>query len=180
MKTNSICPTYLKPIEGTSTKRLRALSVVVLMGICVGAVGASAKGPRGAHEPQRRVTQFAERLGLDEATVAELREVESEGREERHAIRLRLNVLQAELRELLGSEAPAESAVMRKADAIGKLETDARKIQLRTMVRIRGLLTAEQREKLVRIHGERKRRHGRKQDGPGGRRYSGPPGPPRY
>lgn len=171
MKTNLIHPTYSKPVEGVSTERLRVLAVAVLVVMCVSAFGASAKGPRGSNGPPRRVTEFAEKLGLDEATIVKLRGVEGEGREEGHAIRLRLKVLKAELRELLGSEAPDESTVMEKADAIGKLETDARKIRLRTMIRVRGLLTAEQREKLVRIHSRRKSRGGGKHDG---RRHSDP------
>jgi Spy/CpxP family protein refolding chaperone len=89
-------------------------------------------------------------------------------------------VLNAELREQLGADEPDEGVVMEQADIIGKLETDARKIRLRTMIRVRALLTEEQREKLVRFHGERKSRRGRNHDGPGGPRRHGPPGPPRF
>jgi Spy/CpxP family protein refolding chaperone len=50
---------------------------------------------------------------------------------------------------------------MQQAEKIGALETDLQKQRLHTMLRIRALLTPEQRDELVKIHEERRGRHRR-------------------
>jgi Spy/CpxP family protein refolding chaperone len=61
------------------------------------------------------------------------------------------------MRRLLGQDRPDEAAVMQQAERIGALEIELHKQRLRTMLRIRALLTPEQRRELVTIHGERHR-----------------------
>ena len=72
------------------------------------------------------------------------------------------------MRKLLDQEAPDLNGILRQADRIGAIETELNKLRLRTMLRIRGLLTPEQRQELVRIHEERRRERG----------HGDPPGPP--
>lgn len=110
--------------------------------------------------------RHAERLGLDDAMRAQIREIAAEGREAAEVHHERVRALYQELRELLSAESPDEPAIMRKAEEIGEAKTAKRKQRLRTMLSIRALLTPEQRRELVRIHEEmreawREKRHGR-------------------
>ena len=156
----------------------KTLGVVVLLfalttlGFEASARGAGHRGRPGPAGTAPGVSAFAEKLGLDAQTLAQIEVIEDEGRTESRALRLRLKVLNAELRELLGGEEPDEARVMSKADTIGEIETQARKLRLRTMIRVRALLTPDQRHKLVRIHAKRKRRASQKNDGLLGRRRS--------
>ena len=157
----------------------KTLGVVVLLfalttlGFEASARGAGHRGRPGPAGTAPGVSAFAEKLGLEAQTHAHNEVIEDEGRTESRALRLRLKVLNAELRELLGGEEPDEARVMSKADTIGELETKGRKIRLRTMIRVRALLTPDQRDKLVRIHAKRKLRAKRKHDGAPDSRRSG-------
>ncbi len=139
-------------------------------------------GPPQGPPPSAGVADFADQIGLDEATAQAIAEIEQTSRHEDRAMRLELDVLHAELRRLLGDEAPDEAAVMRKAEEIGTLEMRSHQNRLRTMMRVRALLTPEQRDALVRIHEERKRERGRmrgrprdREAGPGPGRFGPPP-----
>jgi len=137
--------------------------------------GAWGPPPGGARGPGRRPPPFddvlernAGRLGLDERTRSEVRGIADAAREESRGIEAGLRPLHDEMRKLLDQEAPDLDGVLRQADRIGAAETELSKLRLRTMLRIRGLLTPEQRQELVRIHEERRRERGR----------GDPPGPP--
>jgi len=110
----------------------------------------------------------AGRLGLDERTRSEIRGIADAAREESRGAEAGLRALHDEMRKLLDQEAPELDGVLRQADRIGATETELSKLRLRTMIRIRGLLTPEQRQELVRIHEERRRERG----------HGDPPGPP--
>jgi Spy/CpxP family protein refolding chaperone len=112
--------------------------------------------------------RHAGRLGLDERTRTEVRGIADAAREESRDVEAGLRTLRDEMRKLLDQEAPDLDGVLRQADRIGATETELSKLRLRTMLRIRGLLTPEQRQELVRIHEERRRERGR----------GDPPGPP--
>jgi len=122
----------------------------------------------------------AERLGLDDKTRAEIRGIADGAREESRGAEERLHGLHDEMRNLLDQPAPELEAVLHQVDRIGAAETELHKIRLRTMLRIRGLLTPEQRAELVRIHEEWRRGHGPSApsgDGPAPGAPP-PPGPP--
>ena len=58
------------------------------------------------------------------------------------------------MHDLLSQETPDESAVMQQAEAIGQAETELHKHRLGTLIKIRALLTDEQRAELIRIREE--------------------------
>jgi len=111
-------------------------------------------GPPPGPPPERFIEEHAERLGLGDETLEVLHEIVDESRERRKALRVELRDAHEKMRELLSQEKPDESVVMAQAEAIGELELEERKNRLRATLRIRALLTPEQRQELVRIRGE--------------------------
>lgn len=111
-------------------------------------------GPRPGPPPERFIEEHAERLGLGDETLETLHEIVDESRQRGKALRVELRDAHEKMRELLSREEPDESAVMKQAEAIGELELEERKNRLRATLRIRALLTPEQREELVRIREE--------------------------
>jgi Spy/CpxP family protein refolding chaperone len=140
------------------------------------------EGPRPGHHmggppPFEDVLERnTERLHLDDATRARIRAVAEAGRPEHDRLRNELETAHDEMRKLLGQDSPSEAAVLAQADKIGALDTALRKQRLHTMLEIRALLTPEQRQELVKIHGERKKRWG--EHGPHGPGGPMPPHPP--
>lgn len=153
----------------TKALLLAALMISTPMGVAdaqpPGAWGApppgDAHGP-GRHRPPLDdvLERHAGRLGLDERTRTEVRGIADAAREESRDVEAGLRTLHDEMRKLLDQEAPDLDGVLRQADRIGASETELSKLRLRTMLRIRGLLTPEQRQELVRIHEERRRKRG--------------------
>ncbi len=128
--------------------------------------------PPGGRPPHRGVPleHLIEELGLDDETLAQADAVIDASRTEERSLR------EADrfMRTLLEQEEPDEDAVMTQVESIGGLRTNLRKEQLRTMLRVRALLTPEQRIRLLQRLKDRPRR------GPGGRggrrgRHGGPP-----
>ena len=118
-------------------------------------------GPGRGHRPppfERVLQRHAERLGLDEATLAEIERLADAARSERQARRDELRELRRALFERLNDEAPDEAAVMAQVEEIGRLKTELEKERIRTMLAIRARLTPEQRRELVLIHEERRER----------------------
>jgi Spy/CpxP family protein refolding chaperone len=105
--------------------------------------------------------RHAERLGLEPATLAQIRGVADAARPEHERLSDELHALRLEMRALLGEDAPDPEAVMRQADRIGAAETALDKHRLATLLEIRALLTPDQRRELVRIYEERRRDGGR-------------------
>ncbi len=126
------------------------------------------RGPGGPPPPfEAMLERHAERLGLEPAARSEIRSIAIAARDEARGLERRVRELHDELRTLLDQEKPDLEATLGQAERIGSAETDLHKLRLRTMLRIRDLLTPEQRRELVRIHEERrsKRHHGREPDG---------------
>jgi Spy/CpxP family protein refolding chaperone len=111
-------------------------------------------GPPPGPPPERFIEEHAERLGLGDETLETIHEIVDESRERRKALRVELRDAHEKMRELLSQEEPDESAVMAQAEAVGELELEERKNRLRATLRIRALLTPEQRRELVQIRGE--------------------------
>ena len=118
-------------------------------------------GPPGGPHPGRFFERHAERLGLDAETQEAIQKIIDESRQRGETLRLDLRDAQRAMRDLLSQEAPDESAVLKQAEVIGALELEERKNRLLATLRIRGLLTPEQREELIRM---------REEFGPQGRR----------
>jgi Spy/CpxP family protein refolding chaperone len=122
----------------------------------------AAAQPPGGGGPRRPpidqvLERHAERLGLDDATRARIREIADAARSEAEPREQELRRLHEDMRALLEQESPELDAVMRQAERIGTAETELQKQRLRTLLAIRALLTPEQRAELVRIHEERRK-----------------------
>jgi Spy/CpxP family protein refolding chaperone len=87
-------------------------------------------------------------LGLEQEHLTSVYQVIDDARVKRRAFDGEIRTAHERLRELLEQEAPSVDDVTAQADAIGTLHTEARKVELRAVVQVRGMLNDEQREKL--------------------------------
>jgi Spy/CpxP family protein refolding chaperone len=125
----------------------------------------SAGGPparRGPPTLAQIVDRQAERLGLDDATKAKVDEVANAAQPEMDQLRDRLQSQNQAMGELLSQDAPPVDKVMKQVDEIGATETKLQKVRLRTMLKIRALLTPEQRAELMKLQSQRRGKHGPK------------------
>jgi Spy/CpxP family protein refolding chaperone len=111
-------------------------------------------GSRHGPPPVEVLGEQAERLGLDAKTRDGVRAVIKDSRAEADRLREEIADAREAMRELLENVDMDEPAVMRQADKVGALELEEYKNWLRAMVRIRGLLTPEQRIELVKMRKE--------------------------
>lgn len=142
-------------------KRSRYISsryILVLLFACM--MGESwAADPGGTQDPpmlERVLERHAARLGLEEASLAEIKRLTKESESEIDALRDAVRSLQQDMRGLLSDDVPDEEAVMVQVERIGAAESELQKLRLRTMLQIRAVLTAEQRTELVAIHEEQR------------------------
>jgi Spy/CpxP family protein refolding chaperone len=128
------------------------------------------KGPRQDKGGRfvRMLQENAQRLGLDETSLREIESVAAQDRDAIQALRAREESEERVMRELLEKRTPDESAVMRQAEVLGDIDTEQDKLRLRTMIRVRQLLTPEQLAELSKLREEkrkeRKERRGRWRD----------------
>jgi protein CpxP len=110
-------------------------------------------GPRvAAGLPEVRLAERnAEKLELDEKTLAAVKELAAEvtAREEKLGEKLKEERLK--MRDLLDQELPEEAALLKQAGVVNGLLSDAQKYQLQTTLRLRALLTPEQRKEFMEI-----------------------------
>jgi Spy/CpxP family protein refolding chaperone len=127
---------------------------------------------RRHHAPppiDRILEKHAGELGLDEATLDQVRAIAARAHTEDAPFHETLRDAREALHELLRQDAPDLDAILAQADAVGAAETALHKRRLQTLLAVRAVLTPEQRQGLVKIFEEkRKRMFG---DGP-------PPPPP--
>ena len=95
-----------------------------------------------------RLERLADKLELDDAARAAFQRSIQRSRDQAMVLRKKLRHRRRELRTLLEQQRPSETQVMRQADRIGRLQTQLKKLRLRGMLRLRALLTPEQRSKL--------------------------------
>jgi Spy/CpxP family protein refolding chaperone len=108
--------------------------------------------PSGQSVPhEAHLERLVESIGLDEKTLTEVRKVIEASKSEHQELRRKLSEADGRMRSLLEQAEPGEAAVMAQADTIGALETEVRKQRIRTMLRVRALLTLEQRVKLLEV-----------------------------
>ncbi len=114
-------------------------------------------GPGGhhpGHGPHGFIEEHAAQLGLDDQTQAAIDEIVGESQERARELRPKLRGMHREMHDLLSQDTPDELAVMQQAEAIGQAETELHKYRLQTLIKIRALLTDEQRAELTRIREE--------------------------
>jgi Spy/CpxP family protein refolding chaperone len=139
--------------------RIRTTSTIFVVCVLLTALAAPGISRAGAERPPRNtsarperfIAEYAERLGLDQQTLATIRTLVEAARTQAETLRVELRQAYAQMRALLSQEVPSEAAVMQQADAIGVLELAARKLRLQVMLQIRAFLTPAQRQELVRL-----------------------------
>lgn len=108
-----------------------------------------------------RFKQAVAELGLNEKVLTEVNAILDASSVEQQQLRLKLNEAHERMHAFLEQSEPNETAVMSQADVIGALETEARKHRLRMILKVRALLTVEQRAKLLELLRARGRRGAR-------------------
>lgn len=132
------------------------------------------KRGRAAPPPiDRLLEKYADRLGLEAETEQEIRRIAAASRSEARGLEEQARRLRRRLRVMLDAELPDEAAIMERADAVGALKTEQHKSRLRVLLRIRALLTPEQRAELVKIHLENRETRTRRGWGRGRDRRGG-------
>lgn len=107
--------------------------------------------------PQHGFKRFRA-LELSEEQQSQIEAITTETMKEHLPIRSKLQTLKAELDEMLIEDNPNQGAINRKVDEMSSLRTEMQKAHIDTRLRIRSLLTEEQRVKFdaMGMHG----RHG--------------------
>ena len=111
-------------------------------------------GPHG-RGPGFGIERHAERLGLDEARLADIRAVSDEFRPAKLELHERMKEARRTLHDLLNQELPDEGAVMAQADRISALQGEQLRLRLAMTLQVRSMLSSEQRAELVQIFEER-------------------------
>ena len=112
----------------------------------------------GGHKQGPNFNNYIEQLGLDENTLAKIKEIRRADRDNKVEIKYKVEKAKNRLKDLLQEDNPRESAVMDAADDVGELETEMRKSRLRTMLKINSLLSPDQRATFRKMQRERKQK----------------------
>ena len=113
-------------------------------------------GPPGGHSGP--LEQITEELDLDAETREAVQGIIDETHKEAEALHSEVREAKEKLHKLLAQDEPDEAAVMAHVESLGELETQAHKFRIGTILRIRSLLTPEQRSELTQMREEGKRR----------------------
>ena len=105
------------------------------------------KGPH--RDPGVFIEEHAETLGLDDETLSAIRSIVAESKDRGDQLHAKVRELHKEMKALLSKGTPDESAVMQQVDSIGAAEIEMQRHRLGTMLKIRALLTPEQREQMT-------------------------------
>ena len=121
------------------------------------------------HKPHRKgawLQRLTDKLDLDDDTRASVRAVIDAGRERTRDVRKELKAARVQMHGLLQANQPDEAEVLAQVERIGTLRTALHKQRMQTMLRVRALLSPEQRATLLemfkkrRVPGKRGPRHG--------------------
>ncbi|GIX48895.1 MAG: hypothetical protein KatS3mg131_3106 [Candidatus Tectimicrobiota bacterium] len=125
--------------------------LIALLGGALLAAGAWAGEPRRSWLPADWLAEHAAQLGVEEETLATLRQLAAAARTREAELRQELHAAYSRLRQLLEQDDPDETEVLRQAEVIGALKLEKWKLRLRTLLRMRALLTPQQRRALVEL-----------------------------
>jgi periplasmic protein CpxP/Spy len=140
--------------------------------------GAAHAGPEDKLLDPANLDRVAQRLGLDDAALAKLKERAYAGQKVLIPVRAELTLARSELRRLLDGDPPERAAVLKQVDTTGALETRYRRARMEVMLDMRALLTPEQRRALRGMRGELRDRKRRGRRARRSRNGKGPPPPP--
>ncbi len=148
-------------MRGSWIKRMAAVAVVLAAATTV-AGSALAKRHGGEHGRGNllgHIERGVDRLELTTETKQAVYAVLDGARSERRALGDQLRAAHEQMKAALDAPAPSLDAVLAQAESIGVLETQAKKIELAAVVKVRQLLTNEQWKQLRDAQGHGK--HGR-------------------
>jgi Spy/CpxP family protein refolding chaperone len=106
------------------------------------------------------IERHAEELGLDEAKLAEIRAILDASRAQADGIHDEHRAARKAMHDLLDQDEPDRAAVMKQAEVLGEIEVRKHKHRLETMLKIREMLTPEQRAQLRTLKDEMRERRG--------------------
>ena len=115
-------------------------------------------GPHG-HEPHRKgawLQRLTNKLDLDDDTRASVLAVIEAGRERTRDARKELKAAHVQMHGLLQADQSDEAEVLAQVERIGTLRTALNKQRMQTMLRVRALLSPEQRAALLEMFKKRK------------------------
>lgn len=138
------------------------LAALVAATLCLPTTAQAWGGRGGPHGPDRCIARHADELGVDDATVAKIEEIVAASREADGVLRDAVRDARREMRAILDADTPDEAAVMAQSDKVSAAMAAMHKHHLATLLKIRALLTPEQRDKLKGVCGPGRR------GGPGG------------
>lgn len=141
-----------KPRSALLRRTLRAgiVAVALAAGVTLATAAMARPGHHGPHRggPLAHLERGLQALDLDDATLQTANGIIDAAREEGRSMRTRMRDAHEAMRNLLEQETPDRDAVLAQAEAIGDLQTEARKQELSTLLQVQALLTPEQRAHL--------------------------------
>jgi periplasmic protein CpxP/Spy len=155
--------------------RKQLLALAALIAATGVAMAAAPEGPKpeGSRKERRfEKANLKEALGLTDVQVADLKKLRSEQQKKKIRQQADAKIARLELRDLLLAQTVDEKAVRAKAKQVADLQAAAASDRVEAMLALRKVVSAEQADKLMKMH------HHRRQ-GPGQRRQlgHGPRGP---
>jgi Spy/CpxP family protein refolding chaperone len=142
-------------------KRTAVVAVMLAVATTVAGTALAKRhgGPGGRGNLLGHIERGVERLELPAETQQAVYAALDEARTQRRALGDQLRAAHEQMKATLDAAAPSLDAVLAQAESIGALETQAKKIELGAVVKIRPLLTDEQWQQLRDARGHGK--HGR-------------------
>lgn len=118
------------------------------------------KGPRGDG-----MMKTLQAMGVDGSVLKQIKAITLANRKAQIPLKSAVELAKIELHELLDADEVSEAAVMTAIDKVSSAKTKVRKNQVRTMLKIRALLTPEQRKAVKQTRNQRrnKRKNRRRQ-----------------
>ena len=137
------------------------LALPFVLGLGLASAGSAGHGPGGHGGHGRFLERKLDKLELAPETRTQVQAVIDAARPAREASKEQIHAAHREMRALLDQDTVDEAAVMAQADALGALMTQRRKNHLSALIRVRSLLSEEQRAALdARMKEHRAHRHG--------------------
>lgn len=127
-----------------SWTRKTAVAAVTLAALATAGGALARPGGGGEGHMLEQLERGVGRAGLPAETAAAIYARIDQARGERRNLDTSLQAAHEQMRSLLEAEPANLEAVLAQADAVGALETEGRKIGLRTLIDIRTMLTPEQ------------------------------------
>lgn len=151
-------------VERPAQRARRVASAAVLVAGLALALPGQAEPGEGHHGwggPGGWIERHAEELGLDEATLTEIKQILDTSRGQAEAIYEEHRAAREAMHQLLDQDEPDRDAVMKQAEVMGEIDVRKHKHRLATMLEIRSKLTPEQRAKLDELKDEMHEHHGK-------------------